>query len=419
MHLPGNDKLEFRISPMFRNVALGLMGLGLLLIAYQIIAPWHGSHPHAEGHGYSNPRLFMSMNLALLVGIPVALGGVFFTALHHLSGAAWSTTVRRLSESFFWSLPVLLVFLAVVLFGMKDVFHHWATYVPGSEPKDALLEVKAAYLNQTSFIIRNIVIFLIWIGFGFLFWKTSVKQDADGEFKHTSLLVKLSAGFMVVFGLTLSVSSWDLGMSVEPHWFSTMWAVYFFTGLGLSVFAAMILWIWYLKRAGYVAESVNTEHIHDLGKWLWGFTAGWAYIALGSQFLLIWYAHIPEETIFYHVRMYNDDMSYNAWGFMSLVIVMLRWILPFFLLIKREWKRNLNWLAINAVVVLVGQVLDMYWVLYPTLDGGHFIWPSIQELGPLLLLIGAFMLSTAWGLSRAKLIPVKDPRLEECLHSHH
>lgn len=416
MHVPNNDKLEFKITPKFRNIALGLIGVGLVLTLLQVVAPWHGEHSHGVASSYSNPRLFMSINLALLVGIPVILGGIFFAALHHISGAAWSTTVRRLAESFFWAMPVLVIFLAIVIYGMGDVFHHWMSHEVGT---DRILDGKIGYLNQSSFIWRNVAIFAVWILFGFLFWNTSVKQDTDGEFKHTSLMTKLGAGFMVVFALTLSISSWDLGMSVEPHWFSTMWAVYFFMGLGLSVFAAIIIWIWYLKREGYAQDSINTEHIHDLGKWMWGFTAGWAYIALGSQFLLIWYAAIPEETIFYRVRMFNLDGSYNAWGFMALLIVMLRWILPFFLLIKREWKRNLNWLAINSVVILIGQVIDMYWVLYPTLDGGNFIWLSWQELGPLLLLSGSFMLTVAWGLSRAKLIPVKDPRLEECLHSHH
>lgn len=417
MHVPSNDKLDFKITPKFRNISLALIGVGLVLTVLQIVAPWHGEHAHAATSGYSNPRLFMSINLALLVGIPVILGGIFFSALHHISGAAWSTSVRRLAESFFWAMPVLILFFSIVIYGMHDVFHHWMSYEANTG--DSILDGKIGYLNQGSFIWRNIAIFAIWVLFGFLFWNTSVKQDADGEFKHTSLMTKLGAGFIVVFGLTYSVSSWDLGMSVEPHWFSTMWAVYFFMGLGLSVFAAIIIWIWYLKREGYAQESINTEHIHDLGKWMWGFTASWAYIALGSQFLLIWYATIPEETIFYRIRMFNIDGSYNAWGFIALLIVMLRWIVPFFLLITRKSKRNLNWLAINSVIILIGQVIDMYWVLYPTLDAGNFIWLSWQELGPLLLLSGSFMLSVAWGLSRAKLIPVKDPRLEECLHSHH
>lgn len=417
MHVPSNDKLDFKITPKFRNISLALIGVGLVLTVLQIVAPWHGEYSHAATSGYSNPRLFMSINLALLVGIPVILGGIFFSALHHISGAAWSTSVRRLAESFFWAMPVLIIFFSIVIYGMHDVFHHWMSYEANTG--DSILDGKIGYLNQDSFIWRNIAIFAIWVLFGFLFWNTSVKQDADGEFKHTSLMTKLGAGFIVVFGLTYSVSSWDLGMSVEPHWFSTMWAIYFFMGLGLSVFAAIIIWIWYLKREGYAQESINTEHIHDLGKWMWGFTASWAYIALGSQFLLIWYATIPEETIFYRIRMFNVDGSYNAWGFMALLIVMLRWIVPFFLLITRKSKRNLNWLAINSVIILIGQVIDMYWVLYPTLDAGNFIWLSWQELGPLLLLSGSFMLSVAWGLSRAKLIPVKDPRLEECLHSHH
>lgn len=417
----GNEKLDFRISSNFRNIALGLIGVGLLLTLVQIFAPWHSDAAahgagHGEEHAAGNPRLFFSLHLALLVGFPLALGGIWFTALHHLSGAAWSTTVRRISENFFWSLPVLFVLLLITLFaGMGDVFHHWVH----ADPEDALLKGKSAWLNPTFFSVRNIAVFIVWFAFGLLFWKASVTQDSDGAFSHTSLMTKLSAAFMIVFGLTVSSTGWDLSMSMEPHWFSTMWGVYIFAGAGLSSFAAMILWIWYLKRSGYVSESINIDHIHDVAKWMWGFTGGWAYIGVASQFMLIWYAHIPEETIFFHTRLYHDDGTYNAWALVSLILVLVRWTIPFFTLIRRDAKRNLNWLAANAVLILFGQVLDMYWVMYPTLDHGEFHMLSWYEIGPLALLAGSFMITTAWGLSRAKLVPQKDPRLEECLHAHH
>ncbi|MCB1315676.1 MAG: hypothetical protein KDK27_06960, partial [Leptospiraceae bacterium] len=222
---------------------------------------------------------------------------------------------------------------------------------------------------------------------------------------------RFGAGFLVIFGLSYSISSWDLGMSLEPHWFSTLWALYFFAGLALTTFAVLILWVWYLKRNGYYGDVVNENHFHDLGKFMFGHTIFWAYMAV-SQYMLIWYSHIPEEITFFHSR------NQGAWWYVSVFLVILRFVLPFFLLVKREWKRNYNYMAIISVLVLVGQIVDMYWILYPTMHHGDFIPFFWQEVGPLLFVFGSYVLVVGKMLERQQLIPVKDPRLEECLHFH-
>ena len=409
------DKLKFEFPPRLKQISLALIAVGLILTVAQVFVPWHGHGEHVPGH---NPRLFLSILMAVLVFLPLAVGGIYFTALHHASGAAWSVTVRRIAESYFWFLPVILLALIAVFFGLGDAYHHWV----GKAGEDKLIEWKAPYLDQTFFIVRNLVIVGLWIFFGLLFWKKSIAQDNDGQVSHTKSMIKWSTGFLVLFGLTFSISSWDLTMSLEPHWFSTMWAVYIFAGLALTTFASLILWVNYLKGRGLLGDAVNENHIHDLGKYLWGHTIFWAYIGI-CQYLLIWYAHIPEETYFYNNRLFTDEMGFNAWSWVSLGLLVLRFFIPFFALLKRENKRNIKFLSVIAWIVILGQIVDMYWVAYPSLDvvgdTAHFVMFSWHELGPLLVLGGAFIFVVGSALSRANLVPVKDPKLEECLHMHH
>jgi heme/copper-type cytochrome/quinol oxidase subunit 2 len=408
-------KIQFQFLPKLRNIAIGLIIIGILLTVLQILFPWQPQEVTQEHHG--NPRLFYSLHLAFLVYVPITIGCLFFVAMHHLSGASWSVTIRRLAETHVWFLPVLFVFLILILgFGIKDVFHHWVN----APESDELIKHKSGWLNKSFFITRNVIVFILWFVFGWFLWKFSVKQDQEKHsFEYTPKLAKISAGFAVIFAITISTTSWDLSMSVEPHWFSTIWAVYIFAGVLLSSFAALAIWAYFLKKAGYYDNALTEEHIHDIGKYLWGSSIFWAYIGIASQFLLIWYGHIPEETTFYHTRIYKDDLSHNPWAIVSLILILVRFILPFFLLIKREYKRNFGWLASVSALILFGQIWDIYWILYPTLEHGHFIMFSWQEVGSLVLFTGIYILVVAYALSRSKLIPVNDPRLEECLHIHH
>jgi hypothetical protein len=252
--------------------------------------------------------------------------------------------------------------------------------------------------------------------FGFLFWRHSTRQDGDGKISHTRTMARLAAGFLVVFGLTYSFNSWDLSMSLEPHWFSTLWAIYIFAGLALTLYASLILWTVFLKKAGYYGESFNENHLHDLSKFLFGHTIFWAYMAV-SQYMLIWYGHIPEETTYYHHRLVGGPLE-NPWYIVTFLLVLTRFVIPFFLLCKREWKRDWQFMTGLSIFIIFGQVLDMYWVAYPMLDEGHFVMFSWQELGPLLFVAGSFILIVGKNLARRSLVPLKDPRLEECLHFH-
>jgi len=402
------SKLQFKMPAGLRLTALILMGVGLLTLALQVVFPWH-SH---GADGVSHSRLYMSSYLAILFGIFLVAGAIFLAAIAHVGGAAWVVTIRRLIENYVWFLPVLILLLALLFaFGFDDLFSHWTR----AKPDDHLINHKKAWLDKEFFIGRNLAALVLWVVFGFIFYRMSVAQDEHGDVSTTRKLARISAGFLVVFALTYCMSSWDLTMSLEPHWFSTMWAVYMFAGTGLSVYASVILWIWYLKKQGYYGETLNENHLHDVGKYLWGHTIFWGYIAV-SQFLLIWYSHIPEETIFYSIR--GGYKWESGWAYVSFLLPILRFVLPFFLIIKRESKRNFNYMAGIAVLILVGQVVDLYWIAYPTLDHGHFVMFSWQEAGALAFVIGAFLLVMGYALGRSTLIPKKDPRLEECLHFH-
>jgi len=397
-------KIKFSFTGKLKAVSLGLIVIGLVLTALHFVFPWHPTA--SEAHG--NPRFFASILLALTVALPLALGGLYFIAFNYVAGAAWNVTIRRIAENYIWFMPVVLVLMGIVFFGLNDLYHHWTHYEAG---KDHLLDVKRPWLNEPFFIIRNIAWVIVWAIFGFIFYKHSTDQDKTGALSHSKKIAFLAPIFLVIFALSYSANSWDLTMSLDPHWFSTMWAPYAWSGLALTAFSSIIMWVWYLKNTGYYGDALNENHYHDLGKYMWGHSIFWAYIAV-SQFLLIWYAHIPEETTFYYIR------SSNGWKAITVLMVLVRFILPFFLIIKREWKRNINHLGAVAVVVFIGQIIDMYWVIYPTIDGGQFVMFNHYELGPLLLVAGLFIFITGKMLERNALIPVKDPRLEECLHWH-
>lgn len=417
--IPDSSKLKFEFPKKLQTICLILIGVGLVItIAQFFIGTFepaaHAVHDagQAADTGHHGPgehaRAWMSIHLASLVAFPLGLGGIFFVAFNHVAGASWSITMRRLAESFFFFLVVpFAMMLVVMLGGMGDVFAHWVN----APATDMLIAHKAAWLNAPFFIARNILIVLLWIGFGFLFYKKSVAQDADGAIKRSRSMAKWSAGFLIVFGLSYTVHSFDLSMSMEPHWFSTLYGVYMFSGMVLTSFAVMVLWISFLKSKGYYGTSLNENHFHDLGKYIFGFTIFWAYMAV-SQYLLIWFANIPEETFYFKTR------TEGAWWYVTIGLVMLRFVLPFFLLLKREVKRNYRYMSGVAIILILGQVVDTYIHAYPTLDSGHFIALNLPELGTLLLTAGSFILIVGKALERASLIPEKDPRMEDCLHFH-
>lgn len=352
-------------------------------------------------------RAWYGFLTAFMYWTNLALGGLFFAAIQHVTKAGWSVNIRRIAESFTAFLPIAASGAVVLLLGSKHLYIWLDSDVVA---KDAILQGKSAYLNPTFFVIRLVVFFGLWLTFSKLIVGNSLKQDQDGDTKWTLKNVGLSIAFLFTFALSYSLFSVDTLMSLQPHWFSTIWGIYNFAGLFQSFLAMLILFVIYSMKKGWLRGLVSEDHLHDLGKFLKGFTVFMAYIGF-SQFILIWYANLPEETIFYLAR------SNGWWMAISFSLLILKFAVPFLLLLPRWAKRTPSHLAMVSVLILIMQYVDIHWMVYPNLDpySPHFSW---QEIGPFALLGGLFLWSVTGFLSKNKLVPVKDPRIEESIHHH-
>ncbi len=338
----------------------------------------------------------------------LAVGGLFFTAIQFATKAGWSATIRRLSESLVSFLPVAFVgALAVAFFGAKSLFE-WMD--PAVVADDNLLRQKAAYLNHGSFTVRTVVFFILWGLFARLIVGNSLKQDAKADDSLTLKNVKLSVIFLIVFALSYSLFSVDFIMSLDPKWFSTIFGVYCFSGLFQSTLAFLIIMAVKLMRKGELKDFVTEDHLHDLGKFLFAFTIFYAYIAF-SQFMLIWYANLPEETIFYTHR------AHGGWLAVSYMILVFKFVVPFLLLLPREAKRNPDHLIRVSVLMLIMQWVDIYWLVYPNFNDGHVVF-GIWDVGLFIGFMGAFVWCVMRFLSKNKVVPVNDPYMHEALHHH-
>ncbi len=336
----------------------------------------------------------------------IAMGGVFFAALQHLTGSYWSVTVRRISESFAAYLPYAFVLFFVLLFGV----HHLYEWTHHEEVmNDSILKLKVGYLNVPFFVIRQIALYAAVFILGGWMIKNSLRQDKSGDAQLTLLNVKLSAPFMLLFGWLFTFASFDLLMSLSPHWYSTIFGVYCWSGLFYSVLAMITLWVVCLNRKGYFNGYVTKEHYHDLGKLMFAFLVFWGYIAF-SQFMLIWYANIPEETTYYLVR------AKEGWKCLSIALIVFKFAIPFFVLISRPAKRNEKILITMCVWFLAAQWLDLYWMVFPRFfEHPVFGW---MEVGIFAGFAGLFLLSVGNFLSKNSLVALKDPRIEQALHHH-
>jgi hypothetical protein len=334
----------------------------------------------------------------------IGLGALFFVLIQHLTRAGWSVTARRHMEWLSGILPACAVlFIPVALFS-HELYHHWM----GAEAAhDEILRGKAGYLNPGFFYGRAVLFFVAWTALSTWFARTSKKQDETGDLALTRKMQASSAPSILVFGLTLTFAAFDWLMSLTPHWYSTIFGVYVFSGAITSSLSALALITIGLQKAGVLKGVSTVEHRHDIGKLLFGFTVFWAYIAF-SQFILIWYANLPEETIYYRAR------AEGSWMAVSMVLLFGHFILPFIALLPRTTKRHPTALAVAAVWMLLMHWVDIYWMVMPTLDAGgaHLSW---IDLAGLVLPAGVGALVVARAASSGPAYPLKDPRLAESM----
>lgn len=344
----------------------------------------------------------------------LALGGLFFTAIQHVASAGWSVTIRRFAEAMTSFLPIAALGAVVLLLGAKTLYIWLNHDVVAADP---ILSGKSGYLNMTFFVIRLVVFFAAWLVFRRVIVGHSLQQDQDGSEDHTVKNVGVSIGFLLVFALSYSFFSVDTLMSLQPYWYSTMWGVYCFSGLFQSSLAFLVILTIAMMKKGIVRGLVTHDHLHDLGKFLKAFTVFYAYIGF-SQFLLIWYANLPEETIFYLSR------SSGGWMAVTFSLLIFKFAVPFLLMLPKAAKRTPAHLVLVSCLILVMQYIDVHWMVYPNLVNGDFekyggrwilSWPEISTV---LMFGGLFLWTVTNFLSKNQVVAILDPRIEEAIHHH-
>jgi hypothetical protein len=374
-------------------MVFGGVGLVALVIAYVL----GGSDHHGE-------QFYFSYLTAYMYGLSIALGGLFFVIVQFLVRAGWSVVVRRVAENVMGTLPLFALLFIPVYLGLHHTHHHWWGHDVSHDP---ILAGKTPYLNQPFFTVRAVFYLVVWSALSLTFWRWSTSQDKSGDHDLTRRLQWWSAPALILFAVTLTFAAVDWMKSMEPHWFSTMWGVYYFAGCVVSIFASLSLLVLWLQRDGFIKDIINEEHRHDLGKLLFGFIVFWSYIAF-SQFFLIWYANLPEETIWFEHR------STHGWENIAALLIVGHFFIPFFFLLPRAMKRNPVTLSLGALWVLFIHYMDLYFVVMPVL---HKKGPAFGAVDLLCLVgvLGLFLGAFAYVAGRSELVPVKDPRLPESL----
>jgi hypothetical protein len=360
-----------------------------------------------SGGEESRLHFFHAYLTAFAYWLSIALGALFFVLMAHLTRAGWSVSLRRVVEVVASNVWIFAVLGVVVLWGLRDLYPWAAQFAAGD--LDELNRHKSPYLNPTFFAIRIGFYFVCWIGLSAHFLSRSRRQDDSGDPALTRGLEKLSAPGTILFALTLTFAAFDLLMSLYPHWFSTIFGVYYFAGCVVGSVSFVILLLMYLQSRGRLTRVVNREHFHDLGKLQFAFVVFWAYIAF-SQYMLIWYGNLPEETIWYKYRQTGQ------WSAVSILLLIGHFVVPFLAMLSRHPKRRRTTLAVASVWLLVMHWVDMYWLVFPHVHEYKGVVPfGIQEIAGFVGVGGLFVAAVLWRLGRQALVPVRDPRIQEAL----
>ena len=404
----------FTITKNAKNLSFGLMIIGLIALILGFVSDSHSAWPS------------LLFNTYFFLGISVF--AVFFIALQYVAEASWSIVLKRIPEAIISFLPItgiimmIIVITAVLHFGGNHIYHWMETGIMdqfiidenGNEmenPKyDKIIAGKKAFLNTSFFIIRSIIYIIGWIYFGRKLKQLSINEDKHGGLDNYNKGFRTSAWFMVFFAITSSVASWDWIMSIDTHWFSTLFGWYIFSEWAVIGFVAILLITLYLKRLGYL-EHVNESHIHDLGKYVFAFSLVWTYMWF-SQFMLIWYSNIPEEVAYYTARLEVENYKFLFW-----FRVAINFLFPIILLMSRDAKRNNTRLIFVCIVILIGHWINSYLLVVPgTLNKhGHI---GFTEIGMGLGFFGLFIFVVFNSLSKTPLETKNHPFLDESKNLH-
>ncbi len=380
---------QFEFKRKYKIVLGILIGIGVLTLIFSILM-------------LPSNRVWANVLLNNFYYLAFALVGYLFISVHIVGQAGWHTSIQRIPEAMGSFLPVAAVLMGILLFGAHDLYE-WS-----HEHLDARLEKKTAYLNMPFFIIRMAVYFGGWIFLGSRLRKLSVKSDSNPDLKYFRRSIYYGSAYIAFFAITSSTASWDWIMSIDAHWYSTLFGWYIFISIFVSGIAVIILIVMFLKSQGYLPH-VNKEHMHDLGKYLFGFSIFWMYLWF-SQYMLIWYANIPEETVYFITRI--EDHKVLFYG-----NFIINFFVPFLILIHRKAPRQNRVMLVGAIVVFVGHWIDLYLSIMPGILGDKAVI-GIAEIGLTVGYTGLFLWVVFRSLSRASLVPLNHPFLKESQEYH-
>ena len=402
-HHDYNFNERYTFGGKAKTLSLVALGLGVVAIVMGLLSKDH----------VTVERTFANLLLMGYYFTCVCAAGAFFLALQMVTQSGWSAGLIRIPQAMASILPIasliLLVICATGLFS-HNLYHHWyaeGLTDPNSPNYDKLVAGKAAFLNAPGFMLRQIIFMGTYSICAWLLAKYSYNEDLAGGLSSYKKSFKLSAIFLVIFGFTTPIWSFDTVMSLEAHWYSTMFGWYNFAAMWVSGLCVITIIIIVLKKAGYLAW-VNENHLHDLGKLIFGFSIFWTYVWF-AQFMLIWYANIPEETVYFYKRW---EPEYKPWFWLSIVI---NFVAPVLILVDRDTKRKMGVMLFMCILLLCGHWLDYYIMIMPGTVETHrgFGW---IEIGTALGFIGLFVFLVMNKLSKHALAPAKHPFLQESLH---
>jgi hypothetical protein len=380
--------------PFVNKIRTGGLMLGALCAVLSVI-----------GFISEQQQFFQSYIVGYVYWLCISLGCLSLLMLHHLVSGRWGFVIRRLLESGARTLPLMVVLFIPIIFGMHNLYEWMDADVVANDP---VLKIKSAYLNETGFLFRAVIYFAIWLGMTFFLTKWSRTQDQTGDPGLKSRMINLSGPGIPVFILAVTFASTDWVMSLEPHWFSTIFGFIFVVGQVLAAMAMCIIWVVNLSDADVYSEIDASKYLSDLGTLMFAFTVLWAYVSF-SQYLIIWSANLAEEAPWYIKR------GQGGWEIMSVGLILFHFVLPFFLLLQRAIKRRAQLLLVIAVLMLVMRYVDLYWYIAPSFSHGglstfHPHWLDLT----IPLSIGGFWLAFfTMQLKRVALVPLHDPRMAE------
>ncbi|MDO5607772.1 MAG: quinol:cytochrome C oxidoreductase [Capnocytophaga sp.] len=424
----------YKFSNRLRLTAIILMIIGIIGVGYSFLstpktveevktalahdvhADSHHSDVHHDEAHYEHVlhqlqnKPWAALYVAALFAMLISLGVLAFYAINRVAQAGWSPVLFRVMEGITaYLFPGAVIFFALLALSGLHFNHLFVWMDANVVAHDALLQGKQGYLNVPAFLIRAAVYIAGWVAYRHFSRKLSLAQDNASDDRNFIKNFKISAGFLVFFLVTESMMSWDWIMSVDPHWFSTLFGWYVFASFFVSGITVIALVTIYLKSRGYL-EYVNDSHMHDLAKFMFGISIFWAYLWF-SQFMLIWYSNIPEEVTYYIARF--EDYKLPFWGMAALNL-----LFPMLVLMNSDFKR-LNWIIVMVgIVILCGHYLDFYVMIMPATVGDQ--WNiGIAEVSSIVLFIGLFIFVAFTALTKAPLLPKRNPFIEESKHYHY